>query len=79
MLIPFQPLFGNRARAPAGFDALLDALGRGPRRHLALLGPRRIGKTTLLDEVSRRRPEVAIAYLALDETDAVGSANASSS
>ncbi|MBA2240203.1 MAG: ATP-binding protein [Solirubrobacterales bacterium] len=67
MLIPLEPLFVNRARELGEFDILLDALARGRRRHLALLGLRRIGKTMLLDEVRRRHPEAAVAYLALDE------------
>lgn len=67
MIIPFEPLFVDRVHELAEFDVLLDALGRGRRRHLALLGLRRIGKTTLLDEVRRRHPEAAIVYLALDE------------
>lgn len=67
MLIPPEPLFVDRARELAEFDLLLEALARGRRRHLALLGLRRIGKTMLLDEVRRRHPEAAIAYLALDE------------
>ena len=51
----------------AEFEALLEALVPGRRRHLALLGLRRIGKTMLLDEVRRRHPSAAIVYLALDE------------
>ena len=56
MFVPFEPLFVDRLRELAEFDALLDALTRGRRRHLALLGLRRIGKTMLLDEVRRRHP-----------------------
>lgn len=67
MLVPFEPLFVNRARELAEFDALLNALAEGRRNHLALLGLRRVGKTMLLDEVRRRHPDAAIAYLALDE------------
>jgi hypothetical protein len=67
VLVPFEPLFVDRARELAEFDVLLEALAEGRRNHLALLGLRRIGKTMLLDEVRRRHPDVAIAYLALDE------------
>ena len=67
MLIPSDPLFVDRARELAEFDVLLEALAQGRRRHLALLGLRRIGKTMLLDEVRRRHPGAAIPYLALDE------------
>lgn len=66
-LVPLEPLFVDRANELAEFDALLDALALGHRRHVALLGLRRIGKTLLLDEVRRRHPTSAIAYLALDE------------
>lgn len=59
--------FVNRGVELAEFDALLADLTRGIRRHLALLGLRRIGKTVLMDEVRRRHPYAAIAYLALDE------------
>lgn len=62
-----EPLFVDRAAELAEFDALLADLQRGRRRHLALLGLRRVGKTMLLDEVRRRHPRAAIAYLALDE------------
>jgi len=65
--VPFEPLFVNRARELAEFDILIEALAEGRRTHLALLGLRRVGKTMLLDEVRRRHPEAAIAYLALDE------------
>jgi AAA+ ATPase superfamily predicted ATPase len=67
VLIPLEPLFVDRANELAELDGLLDALAHGRRRHLALLGLRRIGKTMLLDEVRRRHPEAAIVYLALDE------------
>jgi hypothetical protein len=66
-MIPFEPLFVNRERELAEFDVLLEALASGRRRHLALLGLRRIGKTMLLDEVRHRHPGAAIVYLALDE------------
>jgi AAA+ ATPase superfamily predicted ATPase len=62
-----EPLFVDRTAELAEFAALLTELARGRRRHLALLGLRRVGKTVLLDEVRRRHPDVAIAYLALDE------------
>jgi AAA+ ATPase superfamily predicted ATPase len=60
-------LFVNRATELDEFNALLTDLNGGHQRHLALLGLRRIGKTVLLDEVRRRHPTFAIAYLALDE------------
>jgi AAA+ ATPase superfamily predicted ATPase len=66
-MVPLEPLFVDRERELAEFDALLAALARGERRHVALLGLRRIGKTLLLDEVRRRHPTAAIAYLSLDE------------
>jgi AAA+ ATPase superfamily predicted ATPase len=61
------PIFVNRAREMDEFETLLEDLDRGHRRHLALLGLRRIGKTMLFDEVRRRHPGFAIAYLALDD------------
>lgn len=66
-LVPLEPLFVDRTTELAEFDALLEALTLGRRRHVALLGLRRIGKTLLLDEVRRRHPTSAIAYLPLDE------------
>ena len=66
-MLYLEPLFVDRERELAEFAALLSDLARGRRRHLALLGLRRIGKTMLLDEVRRRHPQEAIAYLALDE------------
>ena len=60
-------IFVNRARELDEFETLLRDLDRGRRRHLALLGLRRIGKTVLLDEVRRRHPGFAITYLALDD------------
>jgi AAA+ ATPase superfamily predicted ATPase len=62
-----DPLFVNRARELGEFDAVLARLRQGIRRHLSLLGLRRIGKTVLMDEVRRRHPTQAIAYLAVDE------------
>jgi hypothetical protein len=67
MAVLLEPSFVNRAVELAEFDALVEQLARGRRRHVALLGLRRIGKTMLLDEVRRRHARVAIAYLALDE------------
>ncbi len=63
-----DPLFVNRVGELDEFDALLRDINRDRRRHVALLGLRRIGKTMLLDEVRRRHPEFAVAYLALDES-----------
>lgn len=54
-------------RSSSEFDAVPAGLSHGRRRHLALLGLRRIGKTLLLDEVRHRHPDAAIVYLALDE------------
>jgi AAA+ ATPase superfamily predicted ATPase len=65
--VSFDPLFVDRVNELIEFDAMLAALGRGFRRHLALLGLRRIGKTLLLDEVRHRHPNLAISYLNLDE------------
>ena len=58
-MVPVEPLFVNRARELAEFGVLLESLGEGRRRHLALLGLRRVGKTMLLDEVRRRRADAA--------------------
>ena len=51
----------------AEFDAILAHLANGVRRHIGLLGLRRIGKTVLLDELRRRHSSYAIAYLSVDE------------
>src|SRR5579863_5770957 len=45
----------------AVLDEVLRLLPQGIRRHTALLGLRRIGKTLLLDQVRRRHPTFAIA------------------
>lgn len=66
-LVPLEPLFVDRVNELAEFDALLLALAGSQRRHIALLGLRRIGKTLLLDEVRHRHASSAIVYLALDE------------
>ena len=65
--VPLEPLFVDRTNELVEFDRVLVDLAMGRRQHLALLGLRRIGKTLLLDEVRRRHPNSAIAYLALDE------------
>lgn len=62
-----DPLFVNRSAELAEFDTILARLAEGVRRHVALLGLRRIGKTVLLDELRRRHPSRAIAYLSVDE------------
>ncbi len=57
----------DRAQELTEFDALFEALAQGRRRHLALLGLRRIGKTMALGEVRGGSPGDANAYLTLDE------------
>jgi hypothetical protein len=61
-----EPVFVDRRTQLQLFDNLLAALAHGERRHIALLGLRRIGKTLLLDEVRARHPQHAIAKLAVD-------------
>ena len=56
----------DRQTELAAFDELLRLLHLGVRRHTALLGLRRIGKTLLLDEVRRRHAGTAIARLDVD-------------
>lgn len=56
----------DRQTELAAFDELLRQLHLGVRRHTALLGLRRIGKTLLLDEVRRRHAGTAIARLDVD-------------
>ncbi|MBI4316906.1 MAG: ATP-binding protein [Chloroflexi bacterium] len=67
MLQPLPGLFVDRTRELEEFDSVLTSLARGRRRHLALLGLRRIGKTVLLDEVRRRHPDFPTCYVALDD------------
>ncbi|MCL5959804.1 MAG: AAA family ATPase [Chloroflexi bacterium] len=67
MLQPLPGLFVDRTRELEEFDSVLAGLKQGRRRHLALLGLRRIGKTVLLDEVRRRHPDFPICYVALDD------------
>jgi hypothetical protein len=64
--LPLEPLFVDRQTELAAFDELLRLLPLGVRRHTALLGLRRIGKTLLLDEVRRRHAGTAIARLDVD-------------
>ncbi|MBI4492840.1 MAG: AAA family ATPase [Chloroflexi bacterium] len=64
--LPIEPLFVDRAIELATLDEVLLLLQRGIRRHTALLGLRRIGKTLLLDQVRRRHPTAAIARLEVD-------------
>ncbi|MCL4508819.1 MAG: hypothetical protein M1296_04745 [Chloroflexi bacterium] len=59
-------MFVNRATEIAALDDVLRLLPRAIRRHTALLGLRRIGKTPLLDQVRRRHPTIAIARLDVD-------------
>lgn len=61
-----EPVFVNRRTQLRLFDELLASLAHGERRHVALLGLRRIGKTILLDEVRARHPEVCIVKIAVD-------------
>ncbi len=63
-----DPIFVNRRVQLQLFDDLLVALTRGERRHIALLGLRRIGKTLLLDEVRARHPDDCIVKIAVDTT-----------
>lgn len=62
-----DPLFVDRANELAEFDVILARLAQGIRRHVGLLGLRRIGKTVLVDQVRRRHPTEAIAYVSVDE------------
>lgn len=64
--LPIEPLFVDRATEIAALDDVLRLLPRTIRRHTALLGLRRIGKTLLLDEVRRRHPMISIARLDVD-------------
>jgi hypothetical protein len=59
-------LFVDREAELAVLDELIRLLDQGIRRHTALLGLRRIGKTLLLDQVRRRCSTVAIARLEVD-------------
>ena len=62
-----DPLFVNRVTELEELGIALAGLAEGIRRHVGLLGLRRIGKTVLLDELRRRHPSSAIAYLSVDE------------
>ncbi len=43
-IVPLEPLFVDRTKEIEEFDAILRSLAFGMRRHVALLGLRRIGK-----------------------------------
>jgi len=64
--LPLEPIFVNRRLQLRLFDDVLTSLQRGERRHIALLGLRRIGKTILLDEVRARHPDTCIVKLSVD-------------
>ena len=64
--LPIEPLFVDRATEFSALDDVLQLLPRAIRRHTALLGLRRIGKTLLLDQVRRCHPTFAIARLDVD-------------
>lgn len=61
-----EPLFVDRAIEMAALNEVLRLLPHGIRRHTALLGLRRIGKTLLLDQTRRRHSAFAIARLDVD-------------
>ncbi|MBI4320058.1 MAG: hypothetical protein HY675_16325 [Chloroflexi bacterium] len=61
-----EPIFVNRRNQLQFFERVLAALDHGERRHVALLGLRRIGKTTLLDEVRLRHSDRCIPRLPID-------------
>jgi AAA+ ATPase superfamily predicted ATPase len=61
-----DPIFVNRRTQLRLLDDVLASLQRGERRHIALLGLRRIGKTILLDEVRARHPDQCIIKLSVD-------------
>src|SRR5436309_1631612 len=63
---PDDPIFVDRRTELQLFADVLAALRAGERRHLALLGLRRIGKTVLLDEVRARYPDACIVRIAVD-------------
>lgn len=66
MLPSLDPVFVNRRSQLQLFDSVLESLDRGERRHIALIGLRRIGKTMLLDEVRARHPDRCIVKLPVD-------------
>src|SRR5262245_55147136 len=52
--------FHDRAAELGRLQTLADDLRKGSPRWLAIIGPRKIGKTSLILELSRRAGEVAI-------------------
>lgn len=58
--------FLDRRAELARLDAALEQLRAGRPKWLALIGPRKIGKTSLLGEVARRRRDPDLAYVLYD-------------
>ncbi len=61
-----DPLFVNRRTQLELFADVLAVLAHGERRHVALLGLRRIGKTMLIDEVRTRHRDACTVKIPVD-------------
>jgi AAA+ ATPase superfamily predicted ATPase len=62
--------FRDRRAEVARLDAAVDLLRAGRPKWIALIGPRKIGKTSLLGEVARRRRDPALAFVLYDVFEA---------
>jgi AAA+ ATPase superfamily predicted ATPase len=58
--------FRNRARELERLDALVQRLVDGQPQWLAIIGPRKVGKTSLLLELTRRAHDPSVAFVVLD-------------
>jgi AAA+ ATPase superfamily predicted ATPase len=58
--------FHDRSRELEQLEAALDALEQGNPRWIALLGNRKVGKTSLLLELERRRRAASMAFVVID-------------
>lgn len=58
--------FLDRKREIGRLDEIVDALASGAPKWLAILGPRKIGKTSLMIELARRTQRAGVRFVILD-------------
>jgi AAA+ ATPase superfamily predicted ATPase len=63
--------FQNRDVELRRIERLVADLDRGEPRWLAILGPRKVGKTSLVLEIARRRSDARTRFVTLDTTDSL--------
>ncbi|MCU0619930.1 MAG: ATP-binding protein [Gemmatimonadales bacterium] len=63
--------FFDREEELARLESVVADLQRGEPRWLAIVGRRKVGKTSLVLEIARRHRDAALAFLVLDVTDSL--------